>query len=317
MGKNKLKRQRQATSEEKNEEEAEEMDSTNKTATPKSSRDPESTVRTSKPTYGTSSDSMLRNILEKVSVLDEINIKIDAISERMSKIETKFERMDTRIQDLENATEYMESEMGEIKEEVQNIQASKASYEYVNELRRGVVDLVNRSKQNNVILHGIPEGEEGVASENSDCVTFARNFFNTYLHMKDVEIERAHRTPARVHRAEQRSEKQPQSRPRPIHVKLLRFADRVAILKQSSKLKDVKIRGSRIGISDDVHKDTRIDHNRLMTKVKELRSQNKFAFIPNSVPRVIKYKDGPKDQPGPLKTLRLTDLDNSDGKMIY
>lgn len=311
MGRKKLKRHRQATSEDNIEEETEIQDPVNLTATPKSPRDTESTVRTS---TNTTTDMMLRNIWEKVSVLDDISTKINTISERMSSIETRFESMDTRIHDVENATEYLETEMGEIKEEIQNIRASKASYEYVNEIRRGVVDLVNRSKQNNVILHGIPEGEEGATN---DCVTFAKEFFKTHLHMNDVEIERAHRTP-RVHRAEQRSGEQPQpkQKPRPIHVKLLRFTDREAILKQSSKLRDVTIKGSRVGISDDVHKDTRNDHKRLMIKVKELRAQNKFAFIPNSVPRVIKYKDGPKDSPGSLKTIRVTDLDNSAVKMI-
>ena len=76
----------------------------------------------------------------------------------------------------------------------------------------------------------------------------------------------------------------------------------------SAALKDVRIRGKRIGISDDVHKETREEHRKLMIRVRKMREEGKFAYIPNSVPRLIKYKDGPKSAPGPLKTLRPADL---------
>ena len=232
--------------------------------------------------------------------------KVDVITDKITKIESKLECLDTRVLDLENGTGFIETEVSEIKSEVGKLQATKADYGYVNELRRNIVDLVNRSKQNNIILHGIPEGEE---SASQDCAQYARQFFATHLHMENVEVERAHRTP-RILRAQQ-AEHRSNQRPRPIHVKLLRFTDRESILKKSPALKNVRIKDVKVGVSDDVHPDTRNDHKRLMAKVRQLRAENKFAFIPNSVPRVIKYKDGPKDAPGPLKTLRLSDLENN------
>ena len=42
-------------------------------------------------------------------------------------------------------------------------------------------------------------------------------------------------------------------------------------------------------------------------KVNEMRKAGKFAFIPLSVPRVIKYKDN-MNKDSPLKTLRLEEL---------
>lgn len=253
-------------------------------------------------------ESMLRNILEKVSVLDEMCTKVNVITEKVGKIEANLEKFDTRLSDLENGVGFLETEVSDMKHDIGEIRATKADFEYVNELRRNVVDLVNRSKLNNVILHGIPEGEETAANGTQDCVTYARKFFVNHMNMQEMEIERAHRTP-RVKRPA--GNEGTRSRPRPIHVKLLRFTDREAILKRSSALKDVRMRGSKVGISDDVHKDTRDEHKRLMVKVKQLRDENKFAFIPNSVPRVIKYKDGPKDAPGPLKTIRLSDINDS------
>lgn len=249
-----------------------------------------------------STDRLLRDILQKVSNLEEINKKVDMISQKVVNIEKKIEAFDTRLIDLENGMGFLESEVMDLKEEVKILRDGKASIEYANELRKSVVDLVNRSKRNNIVLHGIPEGVEG---ETHDCSEYARTFFASNLNVSDVDIERAHRSPS----GKRRQMEGQNTRPRPIHVKLLRFTDREKILKRSAALKDVKIQGSKVGMSDDVHKDTRDEHRRLMVKVKKLRSENKFAFIPSTVPRVIKYKDGPKDTPGPLKTLRIADLE--------
>ena len=158
-------------------------------------------------------------------------------------------------------------------------------------------------------MYGIPEGEENAPDGSPNCITYARKFFVTHLNMHEVEIERAHRTPRGKPPTRNEGVR---PRPRPIHVKLLRFNDREAILKRSSALKKVRIQDSKVGVSDDVHKDTRDEHRQLMVKVKQLREENKFAFIPNSVPRVIKYKNGPKDAPGPLKTIRLSDINTTD-----
>ena len=224
--------------------------------------------------------------------------KVEEISQKLKNIETTMEAMDTRLGEMENGVDFMETDIEGLKGQVKELRTEKADAKDVNELKKNVVDLVNRSKRNNVILHGVPEGVEG---DTHDCVNYARTFFGTHLQAPDVEIERAHRTP--MGRPNQQSE-----RPRPIHVKLLRFGDREKLLRGSAALKDVRIRGKRIGISDDVHKETREEHRKLMIRVRKMREEGKFAYIPNSVPRLIKYKDGPKSAPGPLKTLRPADL---------
>ena len=185
-------------------------------------------------------ESMLRNILDKVSKLDELCKKVDVISQRAENIEANLERLDTRLSDLENGVGFLETDVSEIKHDIEEIRATKTDFEYVNEIKRNVVDLVNRSKLNNVILHGIrlPEGEETTANGTQDCVTYAGNFFVTHLNVHEVEIERAHRTP-RVKRPT--ANEGDRSRPRPIHVRQLRFNDREAILKRSSALKGVRI----------------------------------------------------------------------------
>ncbi|XP_041467499.1 uncharacterized protein LOC121417833 [Lytechinus variegatus] len=257
-------------------------------------------VRDSNPN---STDQLLREILNKVSGLENLYKKVDIISEKVVNIERKVEALDTRIIDLEQGFEFIETEVMDLKRQVEEIKDMKADVKYANELKRNVVDLVNRSKRNNVVLHGIPEGVEGDAH---DCSHFVKEFFDTHMNVSNVEVERAHRTPGG--RSRQRDATVATARPRPIHVKLLRFNDREKILKRSAALKDVRIKDKKIGISDDVHPETREEHRKLMIRVKKLREEGKFAFIPNSIPRVIKYKEGAKDGPGPLKTLRVTDL---------
>ena len=263
-----------------------------------SSATPSSKTNMDARTDDASIHDMLHNILQQVSGLNDMYKKVDEISQKLCDIERNMEAMDTRLVDVERGVGFMETEFEEIKEQVKEMQTKKAEVEYVNELQKNVIDLVNRSKRNNVVIHGVPEGEEG---DTHDCADFARTFFSTHLKVTDAEIERAHRTPMG-------KRNQNADRPRPIHVKLLRFVDRERLLRNSSALKDVRIRGRRLGISDDVHKETRAEHSRLMVRVRKMREEGKFAYIPNSVPRVIKYKDGPKNAPGALKTLRVSDL---------
>ena len=192
---------------------------------------------------------MLRHILKKVSGLDDMYKKVEEISKKKKKtnIETTMEAMDTELGEMENGMDFMETDIEGLKSQVKELCTKKADAKDVNKLKRNVVDLVNRSKRNNVILHGVPEGLEG---DTHACVNYASSFFGTHLQAPDVEIERAHRTP--MGRPKQQSE-----RPCPIHVKLLRFGDREKLLRGSAALKDVRIRGKRVGISDDVHKETR------------------------------------------------------------
>ena len=259
-------------------------------------------VRDSNP-GSNSTESLLRESLDKVSGLENLYKKVDTISEKVTNIERKIESLDTRIIDLEKGYSFMETDFMELKQEMEVMKAEKADIKYVNEMKQSVVDLVNRSKRNNIVLHGIPEGEEG---DTHDCTRYVTKFFSDHMEVPNVEIERAHRSPAG--KPKQRDATMATTRPRPIHVKLLRFNDRETLLKRGAMLKEVRIRGKKVGISDDVHRDTREEHKKLMARVKVLREEGKLAFIPNSVPRVIKYKEGDRDSRGPLKTLRVSDL---------
>ena len=112
---------------------------------------------------------------------------------------------------MEQGFDFIETEVMELKRQVEEMKDVKADVKYVNELKQNVVDLVNRSKRNNVVLHGIPEGAEG---DPHDCSQYAKAFFDTHLNVSNVEVERAHRTPGG--RSRQRGATMATSRPRPI-----------------------------------------------------------------------------------------------------
>ena len=118
------------------------------------------------------------------------------------------------------------------------------------------------------------------------------------MQLHNIEVMRAHRT-----NVNQRATDANNSTVRPIHIYLLRYSDKVQILKAAtSALKD-----SQIFISDDVSKNVRKDRAKLrkdyLKGIKE-RSDVEFAFIPWSVPAQILFKDRNFSK---LKSFKLPD----------
>ena len=57
-------------------------------------------------------------------------------------------------------------------------------------------------------------------------------------------------------------------------------------------------------MTDDIDPATREDHKKLVTVMKDMREKRGyFAYIPWSVPRVIRYKEGQKQANLPLKLI--------------
>ena len=97
--------------------------------------------------------------------------------------------------------------------------------------------------------------------------------------IEGIEVMRAHRTNVKERATAA-------AKPRPIHVYLLRYTDKVKILKAAAKaLKD------RV-LSDDVSKSVRNDRAKLRKDyLKEIQEKDvEFAFIPWSVPAQILFK---------------------------
>ena len=245
---------------------------------------------------------ILRSIWSRMPVLDSLVVKIDSALSRLEKVEKRVEVMETTFTDLENAASFLEVTVEEVKEELTDAKETFATTEQVRKLQSEIVDLSNRSRRNNIVLHNVPEEAEGKGT--IDCTNFVNQFLKEKVNMsRNIEIERAHRSPV--------APKPPAgATPRPIHVKFLRHKDRQEILHSVSKA--LRKDNDKIHISDDVHEETRKQHKLLLPKMYELRRKGNFAFIPWSVPRVIKYSDEPREagKNRRLKTIRAEDLTN-------
>ena len=104
-----------------------------------------------------------------------------------------------------------------------------------------------------------------------------------------IIIERAHRSPGGP-------PPQNGTKPRPIHVRFLRFGDRDKILRSAPSLKGKTINGKQIYITDDVTYSVRESRKKLRQKLPEIRKRRevKYAYVPWSVPAslVIVKMDG-------------------------
>ena len=121
------------------------------------------------------------------------------------------------------------------------------------------------------------------------------------MQLENIEVMRAHRT-----NVNQRATEANTPTVRPIHIHLLRYSDKVQILKvAASVLEDNPILDSQIFITDDVSKNVRKDRAKLRKdylKGIKKRSDVEFAFIPWSVPAQILFKDRNCSK---LKSLKL------------
>ena len=123
------------------------------------------------------------------------------------------------------------------------------------------------------------------------------------MQLHNIEVMRAHRT-----NVNQRATEANTSTVRPIHIYLLRYSNKVQILRAAANaLKDNPFLDSQSFISDDVSKNVRKNLAKLpkdyLKGIKE-RSDVEFAFIPWSLPTQILFKDRNCSK---LKSFKLPD----------
>lgn len=219
------------------------------------------------------------------------------MEKRISNLESKLDDMDTQVStqqneitDLKSAVEFNSKDIQSLKKRLVN-QSDAASHD-TSKLKDKIDDLENRSRRNNLIFHGIPEGSE----EGHSCEEFLSDFLATHMKIDDggdIELERAHRTPSQPQSRPGGTNSRP-TRPRPIHCKFLRYNDRQYILKNAAKLlRNNKYRGSSVYISDDVTRTIRDGRKQLReNQLQSIRQDERvnFAFIPWTIPPVIRYK---------------------------
>ena len=240
---------------------------------------------------------LLELISKKVSVMDE---KLNSIVGRIDKVENEVSELQTHVEELDRGVSFIETEFQEQKSKIDKFGEEFVTKKEIDSIKKEVIDSSNRSRRNNIVLYNVPEGEESEIG----CAEYVTKFLKETIGMDPVpDIEVAHRSGKRYQQNENENGTQSSGYPRRIHARCFRCPDRDTILESAAKV--LKDKDTNIFITDDIHSYTREVHKELVTIMKDMRSKNWFAYIPWSVPRVIKYRNTPPGTRGQLKTYRL------------
>lgn len=211
--------------------------------------------------------------------MSTLNAKLDSIINKLDTLEEKLSAQANRISDVEKQVAENIEKIYNIEDRLDNNMPSQESY---NQLNERLEDQANRLRRNNIVMHNVPEGAEGI--EKNDCSEFVCKFLSEHMKIEDAkhfEIERAHRSPTGPPR---------DGHIRPIHVKFLRYKDRANVLKMAPRtLKDNPFKGRNIFISDDVTETVRKQRKKLleMKRQIQIRFPGKRVFIPPVVPAIL------------------------------
>ena len=227
-------------------------------------------------------DKILNKMDEILKWKEQQEKKLDNILEKLQCLEVTQKGIRADVEELKESHNSFDAELRKVNLELQD----KAGKDEVRELQDKIDDLENRSKRNNFVIWSLREQSEGKHIEK----ILEEEFFKKHMELNDIEVMRAHRTntlPQRSRFHTGRSPLNANSKPRPIHVYLLRYTDKIRVLRSAAKkLKGNKFKDCQIYISDDVSKKVRSRRAQLrrdhLPHYKE-KENVEFAFIPWSV----------------------------------
>lgn len=171
----------------------------------------------------------------------------DTLSEfktRLDSLESSFERLNTS-----------HDKVCAIEDQMNAIEKGMAS------LADKVDDLENRSRRNNIIVHGFDEPSDETLITLSESIS--ENFFKSKLGLSVTGIERCHRL----------GSKRP-NKIRPVIIKLIDFQEKLRILKNCTKLK-----GSTLYVTEDYSLKVRQTRKKLWDSTASHREQNESVKL--------------------------------------
>ena len=213
--------------------------------------------------------------------------KLDLILMKLNKMESKLDKLSRKVIQVEGKVELNEAKIFDLNTRLDNM-PTKEDYA---KLEEKLDDQSNRLRRNNIVLHNVPEESEG--KDVYDCARFVKDIIENHMKMENDSgswcIERAHRSPTGPPRF---------GRTRPIHVKFLKYQDRVDILKAApKKLRNNPVKTDKgeynVYISDDVSEKVRKERKTLVVLKKKIKDKwpERKCFIPPSVPAVLLRED--------------------------
>ena len=115
----------------------------------------------------------------------------DELCAKLQDLEKQTSMLATDLKELKDGYQHLEADLADVKKDVE----SKADNAFVSELERRIIDLQNRSRRNNLVFWNVPEGSE----KDVTMVEFIKNLLQEHMKLdgaEDIEIMRAHRTPS-------------------------------------------------------------------------------------------------------------------------
>ena len=163
-------------------------------------------------------------------------VKLDALLAKLDEQEKTLKSILGKLEKLEEQQTQTANEVSDVKESLSNAEVrmadieknvrSRAKCDEVRELEKRD-NLENRSKWNNVVKWGLREGAEHGKLQSIEEFR-QEELFGKHMGLERIEVMRAHRTNIRTRML---SSGNRLGGPRPIHVYLFMYTDKVRILK--------------------------------------------------------------------------------------
>ena len=185
-----------------------------------------------------------------------MNDKLDVLSREIEDVKSSLEFTQN---DMDDKVKIIEINAQKNKKELKEIRDIEPGY--VQEIRKKVVDLEDRSRRQNLRIDGIKESDN---ESWEDCQKKVQEMFRTKLNLEEtIEIDRAHR-----------SGKRKDNRARTIVLKLKNYEDKTTILKKGNLLKD-----TGIYINENFSRETLEYRKTLWDEVKAHRRNGKISYL--------------------------------------
>ncbi len=216
------------------------------------------------PTMPTGSGIMTQDDFQSC-VMSSLKMLIDGQKDMKSELESFKKEINQTIESQMEQIEELKSANEELKTE------NNSQWDHINQTRNYVSRLFNEvnkveryTRKNNLRIVGLAE------TEGENVKIMVREMFFTKFSLEDIEIERAHRD-GKIYK-----DRNGTPRPRHIIVKLLRYTDKVKIMKMwRTCLKDESFR-----VTDDLTKSDLEEKKRWQPEVKALYNKGeKLRFV--------------------------------------
>ncbi|XP_065683347.1 uncharacterized protein LOC124813964 [Hydra vulgaris] len=187
--------------------------------------------------------------------LDKVELRINENSKQIKLIEKEIEDIKVSLNFHDQLIEEKSRSVITSQDKCNTINVTQNNESAFSKITNKLREIEDRSRRNNLRIDGIKESEGESWNDNE---TKVKNIFENYLGLKDIKIERAHRTGHKD-----------SLRPITIIIKLLDFKDKVNILKK----------GKNIYINEDFCAETLQIRKVLRELMKMERAAGKFASI--------------------------------------